>query len=152
MELGWANTRKILNPAGSGIPGIFKSGNFGFRVWTNFQFTLQKMAIFDFGSNFEAKRRISTFQVQIFVTISAIFMFILLKLSKKFLIVRLQHYRTTKLKMNNFENFEKWPIWGIRPLKWWKNGIFVIPETRRVSMPGFGFGYGPRVPGFSGFG
>ena len=107
-----------MNPAGSGIPGIFGSGNFGFRVRTNFQFTLQKMAISDFGSNFEAKRRISTFQVQIFVTISAIFMFILLKLSKKFLIVRLQHYRTTKLKMNNFENFEKWPIWGIRPLKW----------------------------------
>ena len=60
-KLGCANTRNFLNPAGSGIPGIFGSGNFGFRVRTNFQFTLQKMAILDFGSNFEAKRRISTY-------------------------------------------------------------------------------------------
>ena len=60
-RIGWGNTRKFLNPAGSGIPGIFGSGNFGFRVRTNFQFTLQKRAILDFGSNFEAKRRISTY-------------------------------------------------------------------------------------------
>ena len=33
-----------------------------------------------------------------------------------------------------------------------KTEILEIPETRRVSMSGFGFGYGPRVPGFSGFG